>query len=91
VARCTNERLAREMAIAGATAPQKKPRTTVADAGGQCPADLLERDFTALALQPLGRRHRLCAYGLWFRLYRVTDLSPARSSAGRSRITCARA
>jgi putative transposase len=49
VARCTVERLMREMGIAGASARRKKPRTTVPDAGGQRPADLLERDFTAAA------------------------------------------
>jgi putative transposase len=49
VARCTAERLMREMGIAGASAQRKKPRTTVPDAAGQRPADLLERDFTASA------------------------------------------
>ena len=39
----------REMGIAGAAAGRKKPRTTVPDVGGQRPADLLERDFTAPA------------------------------------------
>jgi putative transposase len=49
VARCTVERLMREMGIAGASAGRKKPRTTVPDAGAGRPADLLERDFTAPA------------------------------------------
>jgi putative transposase len=49
VARCTVERLMREMGIAGVSAQRKKPRTTVPDAAGQRPADLLERDFTAPA------------------------------------------
>jgi putative transposase len=49
VARCTVERLMREMGLAGVAAARKKPRTTVPDAGGQRPADLLERDFTAPA------------------------------------------
>ena len=49
VARCTVERLMREMGIAGVVAGRKKPRTTVPDAAGQRPADLLERDFTAPA------------------------------------------
>jgi putative transposase len=49
VARCTVERLMREMGIAGVSAGRKKPRTTVPDAGAGCPADLLERDFTAPA------------------------------------------
>ena len=49
VARCTVERLMSEMGIAGVSAQRKKPRTTVPDAGGQRPADLLERDFTAPA------------------------------------------
>jgi putative transposase len=48
VARCTVERLMREMGIAGAAARRKKPRTTVpAPVGTPRPADLLERDFTA--------------------------------------------
>jgi putative transposase len=49
VARCTVERLMREMGLAGAAAARKKPRTTVPDTAGQRPADLLERDFTAPA------------------------------------------
>jgi putative transposase len=48
-ARCTVERLLRELGIAGVAARRKKPRTTVPDAGGQRPADLLSRDFTAAA------------------------------------------
>ena len=49
VARCTVERLMRELGIAGAVAGRKKPRTTMPDLAGQRPADLLERDFTAAA------------------------------------------
>jgi putative transposase len=48
-ARCTVERLMRELGIAGAAARRKKPRTTMPDAGGQRPADLLARDFSAPA------------------------------------------
>lgn len=48
VARCTVERLMREMGIGGVKARRKKPRTTIPAAfGQQRPADLLERDFTA--------------------------------------------
>jgi putative transposase len=47
VARCTVERLMRELGIAGASAARKRPRTTVA--GTDRPGDLLERDFTANA------------------------------------------
>ncbi len=48
VARCTVERLMRDLGIAGAAARKKKPRTTVpAPAGTPRPSDLLERDFTA--------------------------------------------
>jgi putative transposase len=43
------ERLMRELGIAGISSQRKKPRTTVPDPGGQRPADLLERDFTAPA------------------------------------------
>lgn len=49
VARCTVERLMKELGIAGAAARRKKPRTTVPDAAESRPADLLERDFTAPA------------------------------------------
>lgn len=45
VARCTVERLMRELGIAGVTAPRKRPRTTIP--GQDRPGDLLERDFTA--------------------------------------------
>jgi len=49
VARCTVERLMRELGIGGVAAQRKKPRTTVPDTGAGRPADLLERDFTAPA------------------------------------------
>jgi putative transposase len=49
VARCTVERLMKELGIAGAAAGRKKPRTTVPDTGTERPSDLLERDFTAPA------------------------------------------
>ena len=49
VARCTVERLMREMGLAGAAARRKKPRTTVPAGADSRPADLLERDFTAPA------------------------------------------
>jgi putative transposase len=48
-ARCTVERLMRELGIAGVAARRTKPRTTVPAAAGQRPADLLERDFSAPA------------------------------------------
>ena len=93
VARCTVERLMREMGIAGASARRKKPRTTVPGAGGPRPADLLERDFTAAA--PNRRwvadiTYVPTACGFVYTAF-VTDLLPARSSAGRSLTTCARA
>jgi putative transposase len=49
VARCTVERLMREMGLAGVAARRKAPRTTVPAGAGCRPADLLERDFTAAA------------------------------------------
>jgi putative transposase len=49
VARCSVERLMKELGIAGASARRKRPRTTVPDAASQRPADLLRRDFTAPA------------------------------------------
>jgi putative transposase len=48
-ARCTVERLMKELGIAGVSARRKKPRTTVPDAAAVRPADLLGRDFTAAA------------------------------------------
>lgn len=48
VARCTVERLMRELGIEGACARRKRPRTTLPGDGRQ-PADLLERDFDAPA------------------------------------------
>lgn len=45
VARCTVERLMRELGLSGACAARKRPRTTVP--GAELPGDLLERDFTA--------------------------------------------
>lgn len=45
VARCTVERLMRELGIAGVTTSRKRPRTTLP--GHDRPDDLLERDFGA--------------------------------------------
>ena len=45
VARCTVERLMRDLGIRGASARSRKPRTTMPGAAGSRPADLLERDF----------------------------------------------
>ena len=47
VARCTVERLMRELCVAVVSAQRKKLRTTVPDGTGSRPADLLKRDFTA--------------------------------------------
>lgn len=41
VARCTVERLMRELGIAGVGTPAKKPRTTIPAAAAEHPADLL--------------------------------------------------
>ena len=49
VARCTVERLMRELGIEGAAARRKRPRTTIPGPAAERPADLLERDFTAQA------------------------------------------
>ena len=83
VARCTVERLMREMGIAGASARRKKPRTTVPETGAGRPADLLERDFTA----PAPNRRRVAdityvptACGFAYTAF-VTDLF-ARKIAG---------
>ncbi len=50
VARCTVERLMREMGLEGLRTRKKRPRTTVpGPSGDERPSDLLERDFTAPA------------------------------------------
>jgi putative transposase len=49
VARCTVERLMRELGIAGVGTPAKKPRTTVGSDAVDRPSDLLGRDFGAAA------------------------------------------
>jgi len=46
VARCTVERLMRQLGLAGAVRG-RKPRTTIPDEVGARPADLVQRDFTA--------------------------------------------
>jgi putative transposase len=48
VARCTVERLMRELGIAGVVRGRRRP-TTVADPANPVPEDLLKRDFTAPA------------------------------------------
>jgi putative transposase len=49
VARCTVERLMRDLGIAGARSGRKRPRTTVPGDPGSMPDDLLERQFSAAA------------------------------------------
>jgi putative transposase len=49
VARCTVERLMAGLGIAGVCATRRKPRTTLPGTVEQRPADLLERDFDAVA------------------------------------------
>jgi putative transposase len=46
VARCSVERLMREMGLKGATR-RRKPKTTIADEAAERPKDLVDRDFTA--------------------------------------------
>ena len=48
-ARCTVERLMRELGLEGARGRRRRPRTTVPAPPGQQPADLVGRDFTAPA------------------------------------------
>ncbi len=48
-ARCTVERLMRELGLEGAVGRRRKPRTTVPAPAGQQPAGLVRRDFTAPA------------------------------------------
>jgi transposase InsO family protein len=47
VARCTVERLMREMGLRGAIRGRKYKRTTIGDEAAPRPADLVQRDFTA--------------------------------------------
>jgi putative transposase len=47
VARCTVERLMRELGLTGAQQAEKPPRTTVPNTAAARPADLVDRDFTA--------------------------------------------
>jgi putative transposase len=47
VARCTVERLMRDLGITGAQRAKKPPRTTVPNTAAARPADLVDRDFTA--------------------------------------------
>ena len=49
VARCTVERLMRELGIRGVGTPAKKPRTTLGAGAADMPGDLLGRDFAAVA------------------------------------------
>ena len=47
VARCTVERLMREMGLEGAIRGRKYKKTTIVDEASERPADLVHRDFTA--------------------------------------------
>ena len=47
VARCTVERLMREMGLQGAVRGRRYKRTTIADEAAERPADLVQRDFSA--------------------------------------------
>lgn len=49
VARCTVERLMRDMGLSGVRRGRSWVRTTISDDGVQRPADLVDRDFTATA------------------------------------------
>ena len=74
VARCTVERLMRELGIGGARARRKRPRTTVPGGSAGYPADLLERCFRRTGAEPaLGGGHHLCGYIFRLGVYRVRD------------------
>lgn len=49
VARCTVERLMRDLGLSGVVAGRKRPRTTVPEEAAELPSDLLERCFDAWA------------------------------------------
>ena len=48
VARCTVERLMRDLGLSGVTAGRKRPRTTVPEETAALPSDLLDRHFGAM-------------------------------------------
>jgi transposase InsO family protein len=53
VARCTVERLMRQMGLQGAVRGRRYKKTTIADEAAERPMDLVERDFTADRLNQL--------------------------------------
>ena len=59
VARCTIERLMRELGLSGVRRGAHKI-TTIADLAADRPADLVDRKFVATRPRTLGRRHHLC-------------------------------
>jgi hypothetical protein len=86
VPRCTVERLRGDLGVAAATARRKKPRTA-APAPAARPSDLLQRGSAGSRVRPpVDRRYHFGTAGGFVSTASVTDLFPAESSAGRSRI-----
>ena len=74
VARCTVERLMRDLGIHGARGRRKRPRTTVPGDPAGMPQDLLERGSMNRAESPLGGgNHVRARRRRGFRVYRVRD------------------
>ena len=90
VARCTVERLMRELGIAGVGTRAKKPRTTVGSDPVDRPSDLLERDFGAAAPSAGSRTSPMCRPRPAGATPRSSWIFIHAGSSGRlSRITCA--
>ena len=90
VARCTVERLMRELGICGASPGRKRPPTTLPGDPADRPSDLLERCFDAAAPNRrwVADITYVQTFSGWVYTAFVMDLFARRFSAGRSRITC---
>ena len=90
VARCTVERLMRELGIRGASPGRKRPPTTLPGDPADRPSDLLERCFDAAAPNRrwVADITYVQTFSGWVYTAFVMDLFARRFSAGRSLITC---
>ena len=60
VARCTVERLMRDLGLSGVVAGRKRPRTTVPEEAAELPSDLLERCLTRGRRTAAGGGYYVC-------------------------------
>ena len=90
VARCTVERLMRELGIRGASPGRKRPPTTLPGDPADRPSDLLDRCFDAAAPNRrwVADITYVQTFSGWVYTAFVMDLFARAFSAGRSRITC---